>query len=203
MAKNIDSAIRASAIVIVVLSRAAHASLYVNYEWAFALGSGARVIPLLRERLRLHPRLSSLQFVDFTKPGKKWLRLNDAVERLLLHGGPTIRAAFELDGGEPVRVGREYVVLLSIDRVPRRATAARYELHDDSFEESTWTKRNPKESFDTRMQSYGDVPISVTFKTSTGSVPTVTTSLFDALRRTHGRSGNRAIRRALRYIEEH
>ena len=53
------------------------------------------------------------------------------------------------------------------------------------------------------MQSYGDVPLSVKIKTKNGRQITASTSLFDALNRTRGRSRNAAIRKALKYIEEH
>src|SRR5690242_3936141 len=42
--EDIDRALRACDVLLVVMSRSAQASLYVNYEWAFALGAGAKVI---------------------------------------------------------------------------------------------------------------------------------------------------------------
>lgn len=63
----IDTAIRASDALVVIVTPEAQASEYVTYEWAFALGVGVPVIPvLLRETPRLHPRLDVLQFLDFT-----------------------------------------------------------------------------------------------------------------------------------------
>jgi hypothetical protein len=44
---EIDQALQEAHTVVVVMSAAANALAYVNYEWAFALGAGLRVIPLL------------------------------------------------------------------------------------------------------------------------------------------------------------
>jgi CheY-like chemotaxis protein len=45
-------------------------SPYVTYEWAFALGKGIRVIPLLLEDCDIHPRLAVLQYLDFRNQRK-------------------------------------------------------------------------------------------------------------------------------------
>src|SRR5687768_6788039 len=63
---EIDQTIKASAAVLVVLSPEAKASEYVTYEWAFAWGVGVPVIPIMLKPTRLHPRLETLQFLDFT-----------------------------------------------------------------------------------------------------------------------------------------
>jgi HEAT repeat protein len=73
----IDEAIRASAAVIVVMTPAAKASEYVTYEWAYALGAGVPVIPVLLDRIDLHPVLAALQYLEFTVPThlRPWERL--------------------------------------------------------------------------------------------------------------------------------
>ena len=40
----------------------------MTYEWAFALGSGVPVLPLLLNSAEadLHPRLRTLQYLDFS-----------------------------------------------------------------------------------------------------------------------------------------
>jgi CheY-like chemotaxis protein len=66
----IDEGISASEVVLVVITPPSCKSAYVTYEWAFALGKGIKVIPLLREGNidDLHPRLAVLQYLDFRDP---------------------------------------------------------------------------------------------------------------------------------------
>jgi HEAT repeat protein len=64
----VEQALRKAFAVVVVMSPAAEACQYVTYEWAFALGAGVRVIPLLVEQTDWHPRLTHLSYLDFTKP---------------------------------------------------------------------------------------------------------------------------------------
>ena len=79
----IDQAIRDAAALVLVLSPAAKASPYVNYEWAFALGADIQVIPLLLGLTpeELHPRLAHLQALDFTdRNTRPWERLFAALD---------------------------------------------------------------------------------------------------------------------------
>lgn len=82
---DIDGAIRDSFATIVVLSRASIRSAYVNYEWAFALGSGVAVIPILLEAVgeELHPRLRNMSCLDFTRESARpWDSLIQALSDL-------------------------------------------------------------------------------------------------------------------------
>src|SRR4051812_48978118 len=47
------------------MSPDAFESKYVTYEWAFALGIGIKVVPLMLEQTKLHPRLDTLQYIPF------------------------------------------------------------------------------------------------------------------------------------------
>lgn len=79
----IDRAIRESMALIVVLSPDAVASEYVTYEWAFALGAGVPVIPVMLKPTPLHPRLDELQFLDFTnRRARPWDLLLERLEGL-------------------------------------------------------------------------------------------------------------------------
>ena len=60
---DIDQAIRESCALIVIMSPEAGKSPYVTYEWAFALGAGINVIPVLLKKTELHPRLEALQYL--------------------------------------------------------------------------------------------------------------------------------------------
>lgn len=101
--QEIDQAIRQAFVLLVVVSPHAKASEYVTYEWAYALGSGIRVIPVVVEPTTLHPRLESVQHIDFSDPAREnmsWHRLIDGLEMIQR----------ELEGGagfatEPERVG--------------------------------------------------------------------------------------------------
>jgi CheY-like chemotaxis protein len=61
----IDEGISSSNVLLVMLTPQSCKSPYVTYEWAFALGKGIKVIPLLREDCNIHPRLAVLQYLDF------------------------------------------------------------------------------------------------------------------------------------------
>lgn len=63
---EIDNSIKSAFAVVVVMSPAAFESKYVTYEWAFALGLGLKVVPIKLEETDFHPRLSALQYLDFT-----------------------------------------------------------------------------------------------------------------------------------------
>ncbi len=86
----IDRAIRDTDAVIVVMSPEARASEYVTYEWAYALGLGLPVIPvMLRETTPLHPRLDVLQYLDFTRRrNRPWDELIEHL-RVAVEGRPS------------------------------------------------------------------------------------------------------------------
>jgi hypothetical protein len=82
--QEIDQAIRQAFAVLVVVSPDSKASEYVTYEWAFALGLGIKVIPLVIEATQLHPRLETVQHLNFTDPQAAiWQRLFDGLH--LIH----------------------------------------------------------------------------------------------------------------------
>ena len=74
--QGIDDAILGSSAVILVLSPEAKKSEYVTYEWAFALGSGLKIVPLMLKETPIHPRLEIFQYLDFTnRRARPWPRL--------------------------------------------------------------------------------------------------------------------------------
>ncbi len=86
--QSIDDAIRSSFALIVIMTPEAKASEYVTYEWAFAIGIGITVIPVMLKNTDPHPRLETLQFLDFTNRNTRpWDKL---VRRLKeVRKGPT------------------------------------------------------------------------------------------------------------------
>jgi hypothetical protein len=74
--KEIDDAILKSRGLILVLSPDSKASEYVTYEWAFALGSGRSLVPLMLKDTPVHPRLEIFQYLDFTnRRARPWDKL--------------------------------------------------------------------------------------------------------------------------------
>lgn len=83
--QEIDQAIRGSFVMLVIVSPDSKASEYVTYEWAFGLGIGLKVIPLMLVPTPLHPRLESVQHIDFTNPDlheQAWQRLIDGLHHI-------------------------------------------------------------------------------------------------------------------------
>jgi hypothetical protein len=80
--REIDQAIQESVALVVMMTPEAKSSEYVTYEWAFALGAGTKVIPILLKRTELHPRLELLQYLDFTRPNAwPWDRLIESLSK--------------------------------------------------------------------------------------------------------------------------
>jgi hypothetical protein len=79
----IDQAIRDSLALIVVLTPEAVMSQYVTYEWAFALGVGKDVIPILYKDAQLHPRLIGKHYLDFTERSKSHYPWDRLIARLV------------------------------------------------------------------------------------------------------------------------
>lgn len=82
--EEIDGGIENSLAVIVVVTPEARKSEYVTYEWAYAWGKGKRVFPLMLKQTQLHPRLESLQYLDFTnRAARPWEDLISSIKELL------------------------------------------------------------------------------------------------------------------------
>ena len=64
--EEIDSGISKSKAMIVIMSPEARKSEYVTYEWAYAWGKNVKILPIMLIQTALHPRLESLQYLDFT-----------------------------------------------------------------------------------------------------------------------------------------
>jgi len=89
-ASEIDRAINESQALVLVMSKAGAASPYVSYEWAYALGAGLQVVPLLAEvGTPIHSRLAKLHQVDCTQDEREAFAL--VRQHLLLLSDPSIR----------------------------------------------------------------------------------------------------------------
>lgn len=90
----IDEAIHDAYALIIVMSPEAAASRYVTYEWAFALGLGIPVIPLMLKPTEFHTRLDMLQHFDFTNPDsvlQPWTKLIERIETIQEEYGTRIQ----------------------------------------------------------------------------------------------------------------
>lgn len=206
--KEIDEGLRHSDALVLVITPEAIQSEYVAYEWAFALGAGVPVIPLLYKPVRVPLRLQTIQFLDIRKHKKPWLRLMDSLRTMdkdrASRSSPIIDVSFRLNGrGKPEKVGDEYKMKVQLQNAPQGAVAVKYRLHDKSFDSPVWCKKNLDEKFLTKIQSYGDVLISAKIYLSSGSKLTIESTLYEALSRTHGGSKDERIERALRDIERY
>jgi len=94
--QEIDQAIRQAFVLLVIVSPDSRASEYVTYEWAFALGLGLKVIPLLIKPTPVHPRLETVQHVDFSHA--EW---SESSWQRLLEGLHHIRREASKDTGSP------------------------------------------------------------------------------------------------------
>ncbi len=93
--EGIDHAIKDACALIVIMSPAAKASEYVTYEWSFAWGVGIKVIPVVFRHTPLHPRLETLQYLDFTiRTARPWDRLLETVKEAVDMPNPP-RITFE------------------------------------------------------------------------------------------------------------
>lgn len=201
--ETIDTALRNAAALVVIMSPHATASQYVTYEWAFALGAGVRVIPVLYKDTALHPRLRGIHYVDFTTgKGTPWIDLRKALPAAQgkTQVKPEIVACFNLTNGKPdTDEAGNYSIRIRMARPPRNATRVTYELHDETLTHSKWTTKSAATEFASHFWSNGDVLVTATIKTPKRALR-VATTLYDALRRGHPRNRNPAVGRALQKI---
>ena len=82
--QEIDDGITNSIATIAIITPEAKKSEYVTYEWAFAWGRGKKIFPIMLKQTGLHPRLESLQYLDFTnRNSRPWDKLIDSIKELM------------------------------------------------------------------------------------------------------------------------
>jgi hypothetical protein len=81
---EIDDGIASSIAIIAIMTPDARKSEYVTYEWAFAWGKGKKIFPIMLKQTTLHPRLESLQYLDFTnRVTRPWDELISSISELI------------------------------------------------------------------------------------------------------------------------
>lgn len=78
--QEIERAISSADAVIVAMSTNSADSAYVTFEWAYALGNGSDLVPIKLNECNVHPRLQTIQHLDFSVPGS--LPWETLVERI-------------------------------------------------------------------------------------------------------------------------
>ena len=98
-----------------------------------------------------------------------------------------IAAEFCLDDdGDPLKAGQAYLFDVRLDPALRNATRIRNEFHDETFPISVWHIRSAVDGDAmVERQSFGDVLITAEI-TASARTYTVSSTLWAALRRTHG-----------------
>ena len=85
--QEIDDSIKTSIALIAIMSPEARESEYVTYEWAFAWGSAKPVVPIMLRETPLHPRLATLQYIDFTnRRARPWDRFIGTLRKIQERG---------------------------------------------------------------------------------------------------------------------
>ena len=84
---TIDTKIKASVAIIVIVTGESLKSGYVTYEWSYALGLGKRVIPLVFESIEkkdMHPKLDDRNYGSFVNSRTRpWTRLVASLREIL------------------------------------------------------------------------------------------------------------------------
>lgn len=82
-AKELRRGLSESLAVLVALSANSGDSSYVTFEWAYALGKGKAVIPMKLNECFVHPKLETIQHLDFSVPGTlPWESLIERVREI-------------------------------------------------------------------------------------------------------------------------
>ena len=202
---TIDEALRNAEALIVVMSPWATRSQYVTYEWAFALGAGIPVIPVVKKRTTLHPRLTTIQYIDFTtRSGSPWVSLRNALPALpsTMKIGPELRAKFNLVHGKPEQRGDYYVIDVYIHDAPQGADRVTYEFHDETLKRSKWSTKSAATKFESTILSNGDSLLTATIRTPDKKSLRIACPLYEALKLGHGPQPKPEIKKAIQKIEQ-
>jgi hypothetical protein len=78
--RSIEDGIAGAFAVVVALSTSSAESVYVTYEWAYAIGLEKPVIPVKLSDCKVHPRLEPMHYIDFSY--SRSLPWDDLIRRL-------------------------------------------------------------------------------------------------------------------------
>lgn len=110
----VDNAIGDSFVLVLVTTPASLQSTQLTYEWAFALGIGVEVIPVLFEDVPLPSRFSVLRKLDFcTDESRQW---NDLLK--------LVKSIFDTYSPHRVRISQEMQTVRDVDTEREKAHIA-------------------------------------------------------------------------------
>ena len=123
---QIESGIKSSNVVLILLTPSSCASSYVTFEWAFGLGLGKRLIPLLWKDCEKHPRLETIQHIDFRSRPRKWdlLKAEELLKTVETHTDSDIEGVW---GDTFMFKGDPHVALINIRKMQDKYFIKGYE----------------------------------------------------------------------------
>lgn len=217
---EIETNVRKSRAVVVLLSKASRASLWVTYEYALARGATTPVVAVVLDSgVKVPSPLTHLQVVRYSDPPDVAKTLDDSIRaqsRFLSRqrsSTPVLMAKFrEINGRiQLASSGRRksFWIDLWVDGAPSSTKRVAFEILDEGFRDRKWTVRRPMRArvpvrpfLTPDMNSYGDVDISARGLGVEAGRWSTTSSLHEALLRFYrGRPISANVRRALRQIE--
>jgi hypothetical protein len=94
--EGIEKAISEHDAVLVALSASSAQSAYVTYEWAYALGKGKALVPVMLDDCDIHPKLQTIQYLDFSiAAALPWDSLIERIKEIEPDAEQTLGAAAE------------------------------------------------------------------------------------------------------------
>lgn len=146
--QGIEQGITDSLAVLVALSANSAQSSYVTFEWAYALGKGKPIFPLKLTECEVHPKLQTIQHLDFTvSRALPWESLVERIQEVETDAEAPMKGAATLEavGSDAAHVkailaylNQRGYQMVSFDRLQRRIDPA---LSDEQIE--ALIARNP------------------------------------------------------------
>ena len=100
---GIERGISDSLAVLVALSADSAQSPYVTFEWAYALGKGKAIIPLKLNDCDIHPKLETIQYLDFSvAAAPPWESLFERIREIETDASQKIVMAISSTGNTPL-----------------------------------------------------------------------------------------------------
>ena len=196
-------AIGHSIALIVLVTKHSCRGRWLKREWQIAKDAGARVIPVLMEKVKTPGWMKSKHWVDLRPGRQRWARLADALNATdAQKDGPRLVAKISLAHGEPEYVGEAVVFQLRVKNAPAAIEKVVYTLHDRTLSARVASKSSKKKdkAFKVRRHASGDVLISATMSAGRRKI-VVRDRLYRLLRRAHGKHRRSKVAKALTQIK--
>ena len=106
---GIEEGISSCDLLLLALSATSAQSAYVTFEWAYALGRGKPIVPVRLNLCQVHPRLESIQYLDFSIAGSlPWSTMIERIREIEVSDAEPFR------GPEPVEETGDLIVVKKI-----------------------------------------------------------------------------------------